>query len=236
MEVEVLATGSKGNCYVIRNKDTALLIECGIRFKDIQVALNFDLSIDGCLLTHSHKDHSLSAEKLCKRGINLYTSKGTAEELGFKHHRLKNLKKKRGEYEPVEIGSFKVIPFKTEHDTKEPVGFYIVDVKSKETLLFVTDSVYLKYTFKKITHLMIECNYVKSVIDKNVIDNSINVNLRNRIVKTHMSLETLLDYLKTVDMHYLKDVYILHLSDNNSNEKEIKSKVQELTGKPIIIC
>ena len=236
MEVEVLATGSKGNCYVIRNKDTALLIECGIRFTEIQKKLNFNLSIDGCLLTHSHKDHSLAAENICKRGINLYTSKGTAEELGFKHHRLKILKKKQGEYVPIEIGSFKVIPFRTQHDTKEPVGFYIVDTVNKETLLFVTDTVYLEYTFPKVTYLMIECNYIKENLDRNVIDGYLNVNLRNRIVKNHMSLETLLEFISVNNWDRLSEIYILHLSDNNSDEEVIKNKVQEATGRPVVIC
>ena len=56
MKIEVIASGSKGNCYKINNEDTALLLECGIPYIKIQEKLNFRLSdIDACFISHEHK-------------------------------------------------------------------------------------------------------------------------------------------------------------------------------------
>jgi phosphoribosyl 1,2-cyclic phosphodiesterase len=55
VEIKVLASGSSGNSYMIDDGETKLLIEAGIRVKEIQKALNFDLQrVAGCLVTHQH--------------------------------------------------------------------------------------------------------------------------------------------------------------------------------------
>ena len=84
--------------------------------------------------------------------------------------------------------------------------------------------------------LMIECNYVKKLIDERVDENKINVSLRNRIVKNHMSLETVLEALEDVKMTRLKKVYVLHLSDGNSDEKLIRDSIEKKLGIPVEVC
>lgn len=56
MQIEVLGTGSSGNCYKISNGKFALLLECGLPFKVIQKKLNYKLTreVDACLITHEH--------------------------------------------------------------------------------------------------------------------------------------------------------------------------------------
>ena len=84
---------------------------------------------------------------------------------------------------------------------------------------------------------MIECNYVKRLINKRVDENKINVSLRNRIVKNHMSLETVMEALDSVRMSkQLKKVYILHLSDGNSDEKLIRDSIEKKLGVPVEVC
>lgn len=83
---------------------------------------------------------------------------------------------------------------------------------------------------------MIECNYVKRLIDERVDENKINVSLRNRIVKNHMSLETVLEALDSVRMSKLKKVHILHLSDGNSDEKLIRDSIEKKLGVPVEVC
>lgn len=55
MKIQVLGTGSSGNCYKVEIGTATLLLECGLPYKVIQRKLNFKVSqIDACLITHEH--------------------------------------------------------------------------------------------------------------------------------------------------------------------------------------
>ena len=232
MKIEVIASGSAGNCYKISNEDTTLLIECGIPYKKIQQALNFKTTdIDGVLVSHEHGDHSKACKDLIKAGVHLYMTKGTKEALKLDSHRVKTFRQ-WSMYLDVEIGSFIVKPFRTIHDAREPVGFVICDSISKEELVFITDTQYSIYSFSP-DYFMVEVNYVTETINKN---EKIHPDLRARIKKTHMSLETAINLLERSDLSNLKKIYVMHLSDANSDAKIIKERLQELTGVAIEIC
>lgn len=232
MKIEVIASGSSGNCYKISNEDTTLLIECGIPYKKIQQALNFKTTdIDGVLVSHEHGDHSKACKDLIKAGVDLYMTKGTKEALKLESHRVKTFRQ-WSMYLDVEIGSFIIKPFRTIHDAKEPVGFVIYDSISKEEIVFITDTQYSIYNFSP-DYFMIEVNYVTETINKS---EKIHPDLRARIKKTHMSLETAINLLERNDLSNLKKIYVMHLSDSNSDAKVIKESLQKLTGVAIEIC
>lgn len=235
MEIEIIASGSSGNCYKISNEDTALLIECGIPYKRIQEALNFKTTdIDGVLVSHEHCDHSKACKDLIKAGVNLYMTKGTKEALKLESHRVKTFEESDDKtYRWFEIGSFKIMPFKSIHDASEPANFYILNKRTDERLLFITDTMYVEGRFNTIDYLMIEVNYVRETINNN---SKIDPVLRKRIKKNHMSLETAIDLLEKCNLSRLKKIYVMHLSDSNSDAEFIKESLQELTGVPIEIC
>lgn len=233
MKIEVIASGSSGNCYKISNEDTTLLIECGIPYKKIQQALNFKVTdIDGVLVSHEHGDHSKACKDLIKAGVDLYMTKGTKEALKLDSHRVKGFKNFGDSYLEVDIGSFIIKPFRTIHDAKEPVGFLICDILAKEELVFITDTQYSIYSFSP-DYFMMEVNYVREAINKN---GSIHGELRARIKENHMSLETAINLLERSDLSRLKKIYVMHLSDHNSDAELIKKSLHELTGVPIEIC
>ena len=223
IDIKVIGSGSSGNCYLADFNGTKILLEAGLPFKVIQKALKFKTSdILACLVTHEHMDHAKAAKDLMKAGIDILATRGTVEALDLHSHRLQILKKRfNGDYINYWQNGINIQPFEAVHDVSEPVSFYISDLKTKESLLFVTDTAYMKYKIPDVDVLMVECNYVKSILDKKVEDGLLNVTLRNRIVRNHMSLETLLEALKGANLERLKKIYVLHLSDSNSDEKMI---------------
>ena len=235
MKIEVIASGSSGNCYKISNEDTTLLIECGIPYKKIQEALNFKTTdIDGVLVSHEHGDHSKSCKDLIKAGVDLYMTKGTKEALKLDSHRVKNFEESNDKtYRWFEIGSLKIMPFKSIHDAREPANFYISNKRTAERLLFITDTMYVEGRFNIIDYLMVEVNYVRETINNN---SKIDPVLRKRIKENHMSLETAIDFLKKCNLSRLKKVYVLHLSDANSDAEIIKERLQEVAGVAVEIC
>lgn len=239
IDVKTIGSGSSGNCYLVDINGTKILFECGLPFKKIQKTLNYKVSdIDFCLVTHEHMDHAKAVKDLMKAGVDCYMTKGTAEALGVNGHRLKVFRNwAETKYKTTYINDILIQPLRTIHDAKEPVMYYIEDIKRKESLLFVTDTVFMAYKIPSdINVLMIECNYVKKLIDERVECGKINVSLRNRIVKNHMSLETVLEALEDVKMTRLKRVYVLHLSDGNSDEELITDGIEKKLGVPVEVC
>lgn len=55
MRLKVIASSSKGNCYIIGNKEEILILECGVTFASIKKGIDFELNnVVGVLLSHSH--------------------------------------------------------------------------------------------------------------------------------------------------------------------------------------
>ena len=51
-----------------------------------------------------------------------------------------------------------------------------------------------------------------------------------------MSIETLLDLLRSNDMSKVRQIYLLHLSDNNSDAEAFKRQVRQETGAEVYIA
>ncbi len=227
MNIQCLSSGSKGNCYTVSDGYTTLLLECGVSIKDIKIWLKHDLSsIDGCLVTHEHLDHAKAVKQLLKSAVDVYMSAGTALALGVLGHRTQIIKSR----EVFRIGTLDIMPFDVPHDAKEPLCFYIVSRKTGKSLVYITDAMYCKYRFNNITHLMIEANHDLYTINKNLENDTLHLDLRNRIHKNHMSFEQTMEFLKMNDLSKLEQVYLIHLSDSNSDEKRYKKEIQTLTN------
>lgn len=232
INIKTLASGSKGNAYLIDDGVSQLLIECGINYKDIQIALNFDTKrVVGCLLSHEHKDHSKGLKDVLRAGIDVFMSKGTAGAEGIKHHRINIVENKK----QFKVGTFTILPFDVEHDVNEPFGFLIANEQG-DKLLFATDTYYIKYKFTGLTHLMIECNYSQTILDDNINIGVVPQVMKRRLMQSHFSLENVIEFLKANDLSKVDEIHLLHLSDTNSNELEFKNKIQEVTGKRVVIA
>lgn len=231
IQITTLATGSKGNCYHITDGVTPILIECGIRFRDIQKSLNFKTSgLAGCLVTHEHKDHCAGIKDVLKAGIDCYMSPGTAEAIDIKHHRLKKVAAKK----QFRLGTWTVLPFDVQHDVSEPFGFLLMNQEG-EKLLFATDTYYIKYKFPGLTHIMVECNYSMDILIQNIVDGLVPKVMKKRLERSHFSLENVKEFLKANDLSKVQEIWLLHLSDNNSDEERFKREIQELTGKLVYV-
>jgi phosphoribosyl 1,2-cyclic phosphodiesterase len=233
MQIKVLASGSSGNAYIVSDGRTTLLLDAGITLKAIQVGTNFTVrKIAGAFITHSHQDHSKAAKDLARYGVNIYTSRGTIEACGLTGHRLHPVKA----LQEITVGTFKVLPFDVEHDAPEPLGFLFVSTATGEKLLYFTDTYFVRYRFNGLTHIMAECNYTQDGIDRSIAAGYIPVEMVPRLVKAHMSLEHLLEMLKANDLRQVRQIYLLHLSANNSEEQRMKEEVQRQTGAEVYVC
>lgn len=232
IEIKSFGSSSAGNAYWVTDGATQLLLEAGIKFRDIQIGLDFRTSsIAGCLVSHEHGDHSKSVKDIMKAGIDVYASYGTFDALRLDgHHRARPVKAKN----PFTIGTWTILPFDIEHDVNEPIGFLLAN-QAGEKLLFITDSFYCKYKFAGISHLMIECNFSLEILNQNIAEGRVPFAMKKRLMRSHFSLENVKDFLRANDLSKVQEIWLLHLSDTNSNAELFKHEIQSLTGKMVII-
>lgn len=227
MKLKVLASGSKGNSYILETPTGSLLIEAGIPWKEILKGLDYDISkLVGCLISHEHQDHSKAIIDVMKSGIECYTGIGTAQALWLEHYRINPMELKA----QYVIGDFIVKSFDVEHDAKDPRGFMIQYKPTGEKLLFITDSYYSKYKFKGLNYILIECNYIKETLDENIENGYIPESMKPRLLQSHFSLENVKGFLKANDLSQCQEIILLHLSDRNSDANQMVKEIEELTG------
>lgn len=199
MKLKVLSSGSSGNCYILESDTEALIIEAGVPFKEVKVALGFNVrKIVGVVAGHSHNDHSGYIDQY--KGICPI-------------------------YKPYEVitpyerfGNFFIKAFSLVHDV-ECYGFY-VEHPDIGSLIYASDTEYIKYRFKDINHILVEANYSDDLIDNEAVN-------REHVLRGHMSLQTALDFISTNDTVNLRTVCLLHLSKSNSDSDLFLKKARE---------
>ena len=214
-----LASSSAGNAYTVDDGVTKILVECGLTYKKLQKLAGFSLSeFKACLISHEHKDHAKSVQNLIERGMDIYMSLGTAEALEVENAQIIET------MEQFRVGSLDIVPFSTFHDAREPLGFLIKSREDGDVLAFATDTVNLRYRFPGLNILAIEANYERAVLERS---EKLPEKTKDRITKSHMEIDTLCDYLRTLDLSECREIHLLHLSDAMSRESEFILKVKD---------
>lgn len=233
MQLKIIGSNSDGNAYLLENATEALLIECGMGWGAIKRAVNFNIAkIKGCLVTHEHKDHCKSAKEILTAGISIYASYGTHGAMKTEaHHRARFLH--LGAI--VAIGGFKIKSFPVQHDAAEPLGFLIHHTETG-TVLFLTDSFYSQYRFDGLNQVIIEANYSNEILNQRRESGETNKVLRDRVLESHMSLDTCIELLQANDLRQVANIVLIHLSDGHSDEREFKRQIQAATGRLVHVA
>lgn len=228
MNLHVISTGSKGNCYLLTDdQGRVIALDAGVSIKGIVSALSHDIrKFDGALITHEHQDHCRGVVELERIGIPCYLSKGTYEVVGGIASVLPLTSD--GNFDTFRLGNWNIRPFSVQHDAADAVGFLISNNAAK--ILYATDTFYLRYKFNGLTHIIIECNYCKATLMSNVASGKISNSRQNRLMHSHFSLENLLKYLSKIDLDRCIIIVLVHLSDSNSDEKMMIDAVRKQTG------
>lgn len=134
-----------------------------------------------------------------------------------------------GNAEKTKLGNFTIQFFPLEHDVVN-FGMFIKH-ESMGSLLFLTDTCYCKYSFQKlnVNHIMIEANYSKDFINPEDVN-------RNRVLQTHMELQTSIDFITTNDNPMLKNIVLIHLSTVNSDRNLFQQKTKEVTNAEVFVA
>lgn len=222
MFVRCIGTGSKqGNCYALYDSSgKILLLDLGMSAKDIKRAIDYRISdVVGAVVTHSHLDHSKSVKDFENMGIPVFAPYRSLKPMSFKDGskfmvQAFDLTDKNGKF------------MHTNNDGSEcPCYGFLIEHKDMGKLLYITDTELVKWRFSRINHILISCNYQKKYISDSA--------KRNHVLRGHMELETVKDFIKANKSNALRTVILCHLSGDSCNAEECLAEVQNVAGEGV---
>ena len=226
MKFTVLGSGSSGNGYLLEGRTTALVIECGVpperMFKRTGIVPS---KVAGCLVTHEHGDHAGFAKRFASLGMTVYGSLGTLSACGM----TRDASRARScrSMEQFRVGDFTVQAFDVRHDASEPLG-YIIEHPECGKILFVTDTRFVPYSFRRfrLDHIIVEANYSDSIIDDNLVEGKLTLDRASRVRSTHLSLRSACELVEANNTSALKTVVMIHLSSGNADAEEFARQMR----------
>lgn len=227
------ASGSTGNCYLLKTENTNLLVDVGIAGKRIIGGLEYCAvkpeQIDGILVTHEHTDHIKSLRMIAKKAVNgkIYTSEGTAYSVNEKLPMLADKIRITDTAASFKVGDIEVEAFSLSHDAEDPVGFSINSGGKRVTI--ITDTgVATKQMLSiaaKSDLLVLEANHEVNILHCS----SYPYELKRRILSDygHLSNDAAAEFIYEVDKLRKNDggenksekqkILLAHLSKENNS-------------------
>lgn len=224
MELKVLGSGSSGNCYILENDTEALIIEAGLSFKEVKKALDFNVrKIVGVVVSHCHLDHAKYVSEYEKAGIPVFKP----------YDGMKDMDLEKG-------AEFKIQAFPNQskdghwfHGNNDGTecpcyGFYVQhpDIGS---LVYITDTECVRWRFSEVNCIMAEANYSKDLV-------SDIPEKRRHVLTGHMEIDTACEFLEKNRSAALRNVILLHLSNESASETEFLDRAKRVVGCPVYIA
>lgn len=222
-----LASGSKGNAFLLETSDTKVLLDCGLSTKALQerlkkIGVRLD-QLHAILITHEHFDHIQGLKVIGKSEIPVFCNKETAKGI---YHALQ-VKPKFKIFSTNESFSFRGIqfhPFSIQHDTLDPVGL-VLEVGEKKigvcTDLGMATSL-VRAKLKGCDLLVLEANHDPEMVQLSNRSERYKTRVQSQV--GHLSNQQCAELLKSLLHKKLQAVVLSHLSQEcNRNELVIRT-------------
>lgn len=240
MKIISVSSGSEGNMYIIESQGDVLLLEAGLPAKELKRALwdnGYSLSdIDYCLISHEHSDHFKSAKYLIDHRVKICVPYTKDILWSFEDMLNKDKVIYLEDKELVVLGNYKAIALKMDHDDIPTLGYLILHQPTDTRLFYATDTKYIKYNPKRVNYFMVEVNYQEKYLEQSVKEGDMKRGNMRRVMRSHMSLNTAVNFLDNTDLGRAEEIWLVHTSARNCNKSEVKDKVQSEFGIPTFIA
>ncbi|MEE9525092.1 MAG: MBL fold metallo-hydrolase [Candidatus Woesearchaeota archaeon] len=159
MDISVIASGSNGNCCLVEDKDTSVLVDAGKSGRIIEERMNSlgksIENVDAVLLTHAHHDHRVGAGVLGRRyNIPIYMTKEVYSDVKYRIGKIERKNFVVGK--EFKINNMKIKPIPTSHNVSSN-GFVIGKFGLFTDTGIVTKE--MKTAFPKLKAVLLESNH-----------------------------------------------------------------------------
>lgn len=231
MEVHILASGSDGNCAIVRHEDTAVMIDAGLTGKRVSQLMEMhgiDKSeIKALFITHEHGDHIKGAGVAARKfGCPIYCNDTTFTACGdmgkVDHVSIRMFK-------PVTVGTITLTPLPTSHDAKLPCCYTFEAGGARGTI--ATDTGYytteVRQALKDSDIAVMESNYDKRMLDEGPYSDWLKARINSDIghVSNVLCGRTVGDIYRPE-----KKIFLAHLSRTNNIPDLARETVSRIAG------
>lgn len=234
MRFASLGSGSAGNCMVVEQASTRLLLDCGFSVKETIARLaRLNLTpeqMTGVLVTHEHDDHAKGAFKLAEKfGIPVWLSHGTRIMTARYLPKTPTLQINTiDSHIPFAIGAIEVTPYPVPHDAREPTQFTFSNGQHKLGVLTDVGATtpHIEQVLNGCDALVLECNHDVRMLESGPYSYSLKKRVGGHL--GHLDNASAARLLEKLDNSKLKHIVAAHLSAKNNTQafaKEALSRV-----------
>lgn len=224
MRFASLGSGSAGNCMVVEEQQTRLMLDCGFNQKEVTSRLQRvglePAQISGILITHEHDDHAKGAFKFAaQHQIPVWLSYGTYKMCErYLPAQAKVSLNIIDSHTPFSIQDLTITPYPVPHDAREPTQFVFENGQHKLGVLTDAGSVTpcITQTLSGCDALVLECNHDLSMLENGPYGWPLKKRVGSRI--GHLDNQTAAILLAGLDNSRLKHIIAAHLSRQNNTE------------------
>jgi phosphoribosyl 1,2-cyclic phosphodiesterase len=246
INLNFMASSSKGNSTQITTEKTDLIIDAGIgvrkfnEYKEPPVFPNpcREGTPDTIFITHGHSDHISGLDVICAQYEGehpwVYIHEDVYEAKKHKFPRLNEVRVHLIQSYGMKhiIGSdLTVTPFSTKHDSEYSLGFVIKQIPDGPKVGYLTDTgmitPVIKNALQDCDAYFIEADYDEEEIEKN---GYYPIDLKERIKSAtgHLSSTQAIDFVKNnVNMDKVQKIIFGHLSEHTNSPELLQAKIDE---------
>lgn len=234
MRFASLGSGSAGNCLVVEQANTRLLLDCGFGVNELVKRLQrFNLEaaqINGILVTHEHDDHAKGAFKFAaKHQIPVWLSHGSLKMC--ERYIPENAELTINiidSHTSFNIQDISITPYPVPHDAREPTQFIFTDGQQKLGVL--TDAgastPYIEQVLSGCDALVLECNHDLTMLENGPYAWPLKKRVSSRL--GHLDNQTAAALLAKLDNSKLKHIIAAHLSAKNNTQALAKQALSQV--------
>ncbi len=212
MNFALLASGSKGNCFLLRDEGTTLQIDCGTTKKYLNACfdeLRHDKEdTDALLITHDHSDHVSQIRMFAD--LNIYSP---VEIDNVDTFRVRPL-------QVFNVGSLQITPVALSHDALNTTGYVIED--GSEKLTYITDTGYLNERYYPLIagsdYIVMESNHDVGMLMQTRRPQYIKARINSD--EGHLNNEACAEILDHVVNENTKEIILAHISQEGNTRKK----------------
>jgi phosphoribosyl 1,2-cyclic phosphodiesterase len=230
MRVASIGSGSKGNCTLVQNGSTQLLIDLGFTIREAEKRLKRigvdPAGITAILVTHEHSDHLNGVAPFARKfNLPVYMTPGT-----YSHKKVGVVPELKliNCHASFQIDELEIVPVPVPHDAREPCQYVISN--STHSFGILTDlghiTTHVIEQYRRCDGILLESNHDSLMLAEGPYPYP----LKKRVAgeQGHLSNQQAAGLLSCLELAQLEQVVIAHISEQNNCLEKIKAELDSV--------